>query len=114
MIIRREQMAMFRAYARQQFEKRMAAHLRRAFPQQTDSMTESDLRAAVHTRTDDSISYGLDYEDEIERYLDYTVIYGLEFPALRWARAILTTGEPGPTKLRQLEEQHRAAAGTQA
>jgi hypothetical protein len=112
MVIRRQQMEVFRSYTRQQFEKRMAAHLRAAFPEQTAKMTEPDLQAAVRARIEESISYGLDYEKEIERYLDYTVIYGAEFPSLPWAKAILGTGESGPTKVRQLEEQHHLHSGT--
>ncbi len=43
MVIRRGQMEVFRAYTLQQFKKRMAARLRRTYPEQTASMTGPQL-----------------------------------------------------------------------
>jgi hypothetical protein len=111
LVIRDEQMEAFGAYMMRQFEERMAAHLRAAFPEQIGEMPETELRQAVRARIAQSASYGLNYEDEIERYLDYTVIHGAEFPRMPWASEILKTGESGPTKVRLLEEQHRLRSG---
>jgi hypothetical protein len=111
LVIRKEQMEAFSAYMMRQFEERMAAHLRVAFPEQMGEISETELQQAVRARIAEATSYGLDYEDEIERYLDYTVIYGAEFPRMPWASAILATGESGPTKVTLLEEQHRVRSG---
>jgi hypothetical protein len=109
MLIRREQMDVFAVYMMKRFEERMATHLRQTFPEPTAGMPQDELIALIRAGIATAGSYGLEYEDEIERYLDYMMIYGRAFdsdPRTSWAGFILRSAEYAPTKLRLLEEQH--------
>lgn len=90
--IRNSQMKTLSEYTRRQFEQRMAVHLRANFPQQTGDVPEPELRVRIHNSLTQAAQYHVTLEDDVRRYLEYTVMYGSDFdtnPRSAWARAIL-------------------------
>jgi hypothetical protein len=107
--IRKDQMTVLGDYMMRRFEKRMATHLEDAFPEQLKVMTPVAVMEMIRAEIAKANGYGLEYEDEIELYLEYTVIYGRDFdtnPKTSWAGEILRGDEYGPAKVRLLQEHH--------
>jgi hypothetical protein len=76
--IRPEQMNVFAEHSEKDFHQRMAAHLREDFPEQTQNTSVDELDAFVRKWTADAQSHELEYECEVEEYLNLCVM----FPAL--------------------------------
>ena len=92
MIIRREQMEVFGAHLRQQFEQRMTHHLRARFPDETRAFKEDALWEVVVAGIRQAERYGIDSEDDIRRYLEYMMVLAPDFdtnPRTAWAGEIL-------------------------
>ena len=108
LVIRKEQMEVFRAYMLEQFENRMLTHLRSAFPDQARDMPELDLRSLIHTGIENADKYGIVDEVDIRHYLEYMLIYGLDFdtnPSTSWAGIILRNPElTGTDKMAQIDD----------
>lgn len=77
LVIRREQMDVLSAYMRAQFEQRMVNHLRAKFPERTQDLPDERIRSVVQNSTKKAESYGIEYEDDIRRFIEYLVIYGV-------------------------------------
>lgn len=74
--IRKEQMDVLSAYARNQFEQRMIKHLRAKFPDRTKDLPDERIRLVVQDSMRKAKGYHIEYEDDIRRFTEYLVIYG--------------------------------------
>jgi hypothetical protein len=79
LVIRDEQMEALRQYMLRSFQNRMVSHLRTDFPEETSEMSDEELQTLVQTGMDKAESYGIVYEDDIQRFLDYMLIHGPDF-----------------------------------
>jgi hypothetical protein len=92
MIIRRKQMESFTNQMRRQFEQRMGHHLRAKFPRETTSLDERTLEHLTISGIRRAERYGINFEDDIQRYLEYMMVLSHDFdtnPRTAWAGNIL-------------------------
>lgn len=90
--IRKEQMEVLSAYMCEQFEWRMVKHLREVFPDRTKDLPDEKIRIVVQDSIRKAQSYGIEYEDDIRRFIEYLVIYGSRLDTreeTRWIGDIL-------------------------
>jgi hypothetical protein len=92
LIIRKEQVAVFGPVGKKAFEDRMIAHLKRAFPEQVESLGEPKLRETIQFGTQRAASYRIASERDVCKYIDLMIFYGRDFDKdlkLPWAQSIL-------------------------
>ena len=92
LVIRKQQMDVFRNYEIKKFEDRMVLHLRSGFPEQTKTIPEQALREMILTGIDKAESYKVTDEVDVERFLECIMRYGSDFdtdPNISWAAEIL-------------------------
>lgn len=109
LVIRKEQMEVFSRYMLKKFEDRMVIHLQSSFSEPTKGMPETDLRSMIQTATDKAKVYNVTTEDDVQRYLEYMMIYGPKFdtdPKTMWARKILRTEDIDGTEKMELMDEH--------
>ena len=107
LVIEQQQIDVMSAYMLKQFENRMMIHLLAAFPQQTQGMPESALRAMVQGGMQRAAQYKVEFEDDIKRYLELMVVHGGSFdtdPRTTWAGRILRSDLHGSLKMDRIEE----------
>ena len=99
MIIDKRQMKAFSSEAANRFESRQIAHLRARFPQQTAGAADAQIRQFVREGRARAEKRGVDAEDDIERFLEFRVIHGLEYDErCDWANRIFTIDGVSGTK----------------
>ncbi len=92
LIIRKEQMDLFRAAMRKRFETRMVEHIRQTFPERTRDVSDERIYNAVQESMRKAESFGIELEDDIRRFIEYLVIYGTQLDIkedIRWLGEIL-------------------------
>ena len=92
LIIRKEQMDALGAHMRARFESRMIEHIRNNFPDRTNNVSNEDIRTVMQYGTKKAEYYGIEYEGDIRRFIEYLVIYGTQLDAkeeTRWMVDIL-------------------------
>ena len=92
LIIRPEQIEIFKQVEIKKFENRMLKHLRAVFPVQTKTSNDDELLKLIQVGIDHSLKYGITMEWDIRRYLECSVLYGWDFdqnPETKWAIDIL-------------------------
>lgn len=92
LVIREEQMEVFKKVAIENFENRMFKHLRTVFSIQTMTLNDYELLKLIQVGIYNSKKYGMKMEWDIRRYLECSVLYGWDFdenPKTKWARKIL-------------------------
>ncbi len=108
MILRPQHFAAFEKVSRKQFEDNMIVHLRKAFKEQTEPMSDDDLRRLVQEGMVRAEKYKVENKDDVRRYLDCMMIYGNDFdtnPKTHWAGQILRTPSlTGAKKMDAVEE----------
>ena len=90
--IRKEQMAVFREPAINDYVKRMVVHLNETFPEKCEALGDAKIRETVKYGIQRSASYGITSEGDVRKYIDLMLMFGLDFdqdPQLPWASAIL-------------------------
>jgi hypothetical protein len=90
--IRKEQIAVFGPLGKKVFEDRMLTHLKKVFPEQSESLGEPKLRETVQYGTQRAAAYGIVSECDVCKYIDLMILYGRDFDKdlnLRWAQSIL-------------------------
>jgi hypothetical protein len=76
LIIRDEQMDVLRAHMRRQYEQHIVKHLREKFPDRTKDLPDKRIRDTMQNGMKKAEGYGLEYEDDIRRFIEYSVMYG--------------------------------------
>jgi len=92
MVIRRQQMEVFRHHMVEQFLDRMLVHVRSTFAEQTREVSDDGLRQTIRAGIDQAAQYGVTDEADVQRYLKYVFAYGSDFataPRTAWAGDIL-------------------------
>jgi len=90
--IRKEQLAVFGPLGKKAFEDRMITHLKKVFPEQSESLGEPKLRETIQYGTQRAASYRIISERDVCKYIDLMILYGRDFdkdPNLPWAQSIL-------------------------
>jgi hypothetical protein len=75
------------------FEKRTLSHLRSTFPDLTAGRVDEEILRFVRLGVDRSASYGIVIERDVERFIEYMVLYGPRFdadPRYAWAAKLLS------------------------
>ena len=110
-----KQMQAFAAMMRSGFEKRMVAHLRSTFPKLTSARPDEDILRFVRFGVERSAAYGIAIERDVERYLEYMVLYGPRFdtdPRYAWASKVLNTAETsGTAKMDRIDDYDQFVLG---
>ncbi len=105
--IRNEQMAVLRRHYFDSFVERMLVHLRAAHPSRTVRMSTTELSDFVRAGVRKAKSYRVRSEDNLETFLDFAMIYGLdcfELPGFEWARRVLESSLGQAAKMNRLSE----------
>ena len=102
--IREEQMAVFAAYERSQFEKNIAARLREDYPDEAGEADEAELLSFVAAQIAKAGDYGITRSTDVEIYVDRAAYYGANWDAeLDWAKDILTNPDlDGPARIEDI------------
>ena len=90
--IRKEQLAAFRPLGEKTFEDRVIAHLKKVFPEQSESLGEPKLRESIQYGKQRAASYKIISERDVCKYIDLMIVYGRDFdkdPNHPWAQSIL-------------------------
>jgi hypothetical protein len=90
--IRKEQLAVFGPLGEKAFEDRVIVHLKKVFPQQSQTLGELKLRETIQYGGQRAASHGVISERDVCKYIDLMILYGRDFdkaPSLPWAESIL-------------------------
>ena len=93
LVIRPEQMEVFKEAALRSFESEMVAHLAEFSPPLFKAIGEEQMRKAIQFGIDRAGSYGFDFRGPVRLYLELMLLFGSHFdtdPQYPWAAAILT------------------------
>ncbi len=110
LIIRREQMEVFRAAALRGFEDEMVTHLAEFSPALSKVAGEQQMRKAVRLGMERAGAYGLDLRGPVRLYLELMLLFGSAFdtdPQYPWAAEILNDRDTGP-QMQRAERLHAA------
>lgn len=90
--IRKEQLAVFGPLAKEAFEDRAIAHIKRVFPEQSQTLGVPKLRETIQYGTQRAASYRIISERDVCKYIDLMILYGRDFDKdsnLPWAQSVL-------------------------
>ena len=85
-------MTVFVEPALKAFEDRVAAHLKRCFPRQSEALGEAKVHEVIHYGIQRAKSYGIIAERDVCKYIDLMIVFGRDFdkdPQLGWPAPIL-------------------------
>jgi len=77
---------------RGQFESRMVGHIKNTFPDRIKNVSDEKIRTVIQESSKKAESFGIEYEDDIRRFIEYLVIYGTQLDIkedIRWLGEIL-------------------------
>jgi len=85
---------------------RMSKQLRLKFPDQLAGIDDTTLERRILNSIDNAEQYGIDKEGDVEKFLEYSVKYGVEFyKECLWAKKVLSDPEiDGSDKMVELEK----------
>ena len=92
LLIRNEQMDVFRRQAITRFEDQMVAHLVKTYPALYQSMPERDIQAFIRRGVEKGGRFGVNTEDAVRILLEMMTTFGEEFersPDPSWIQEIL-------------------------
>ncbi|MBW2247057.1 MAG: hypothetical protein JRF62_07615 [Deltaproteobacteria bacterium] len=102
LIIREEQMEVFRKYMCRQFENRMVLHLSKYFPEECKALGEQRVRNTIRYGIERAKTYGIVIQNDVGRYTNLMFTFGRDFdkdPTLPWAGEVLNDEDLGwPTR----------------
>jgi len=100
LLIRDEQLVALRGIRQKEYEKRLAAHLRKYFSETCTKLGEQGLRDAVRYGIQRAKAYGIQAERDVAKYLNLMFVFGRDFdtdPRFPWAASMLRSTDYGPT-----------------
>ncbi len=107
--IRKEQMGAFSAALTREANRRLAAYARQRFPRGFKQADDAALYEFAGKVRITAKQYGIDKENDVATFLDFTVMYGEEFPTSSWAADVLQNDALlGPSKITILRQRVRA------
>lgn len=115
MLIRDEQLVALRGVRQKEYEKRLAAHLRKYFSETCTDLGERGLRDAVRYGIKRAKAYGIQAERDVAKYLNLMFVFGRDFdtdPRFPWAASMLRSTDYGPTlRINQVYSDGKAMRG---
>jgi len=94
MYLRGDQVEAFQADGVKRFVERMAAHVRRAFPQEIKTSSDADLREHLLHSIAEAGRYGIELERDVADFVDLTFLLGRDFHVqVPWVGPILESPE---------------------
>jgi hypothetical protein len=90
--IRKEQLAVFGPLGKKAFEDRVVAHIKKVFPERSQSLGEPKLRETIQYGTQRAAAHRIISEHDVCKYIDLMILYSRDFdkdPNLPWAQSIL-------------------------
>ena len=108
LIIRCLQMEAFSEYTRRDFENRLIMHISEIIPAEAANMPEGGLRDRVRQAVDKALGYGIEAEEDVLLFVDFTFELGQDFeqtPEYDWALNILQDQRlPGHDKVQLIQK----------
>jgi len=107
LVIRPEQMELFRRIARQPFEAEMLAHGKRFSPRLSEVLGDEQLRVALRRAIDRATGYGFTNRGPVRLYIELMFLFGSGFdsdPQYRWASEILRGDQEQMQRANELYE----------
>lgn len=106
--INKQQLNAFSGYMLSQFEQRMIVNFRTNFHNHTEKIEENNMLNMVRDGYNKAHGYNIVTEDDVRRYLEYMVLFSLDFdinPDTEWAREILQDGDlNGTDKMNKIDD----------
>lgn len=99
LVIRTEQMEVFKEVMRRAFENEMVTHLAEFSPPLFQAVKEEQMRKAIRFSIDQADRYGFTFRGPVRLYLELMLLFGSHFdtdPQYPWAAEILTNQDSGP------------------
>jgi hypothetical protein len=90
--IRKEQLAVFGPLGKNAFEDRVVAHIKKVFPEQSQTLGEPKLRETIQYGTQRAAAHRIISERDVCKYIDLMILYGRDFdkdPNLPWVQSVL-------------------------
>ena len=87
--IRKKQMGEFSTAMLRRADLRLAVYARKRFPAIFRKTTDTELGRFVENVRAEAKKHGIEREDNVATFLDFTVMYGQEFAGSSWAADIL-------------------------
>jgi hypothetical protein len=90
--IRKEQLAVFGPLGKKAFEDRLVTHIKKVFPQESQSLGEPQVRETIQYGTQRAAAHRIVSERDVCKYIDLMLLYGRDFDKdsnLPWAQSIL-------------------------
>jgi hypothetical protein len=100
LMIRHEQLVALRGVRQKEYERRLAAHLRKHFAETCAALGDQGLGDAVRYGIQRARSYGIQAERDVVKYLNLMFVFGRDFdtdPRFPWAASMLRSTDYGPT-----------------
>lgn len=101
LIIRNEQLEVFRQYALVQFINNMAQYLRVTYSQQTSSLSEAELQSEIRAGIKHAAKYNVRFQYDVQQFLSQRMEFGADFdtkPETAWMAEILNDEGLSPTE----------------
>jgi len=111
LLIREEQLLAFSREQEERFVRELCQYARNEFPAETSELADGDHDAISRQAISNARGYGIAERADIYRFLNFMLIYGLEFDDdLPWAREILNTAQDRSGTIKMLELYEEAIA----
>jgi hypothetical protein len=107
--IRGEQVEAFAAAMTARADAGLAGYARRRFPPEFAGRPDADVLAFVRRVRAAARGHGVEREDDVSAFLDFTVMYGPDFPAAPWAADVFAAAAlSGSDRMAELRRRVRA------
>jgi len=114
-IVRKEQVAAFRAAAQQHFAERMRAYIAEEYPRRYEALGEEGTKALVQKGIEAAEGYGIEGEGPTAVLIELMVDFGEKLersPDRVWAEGILAQPDiPGQVRVGVVRERFEARTG---
>ena len=100
MIVRSEQIEPFQTSLEGRFDCDLAKYAQRRFPDVFQAVAQDRLLTFVRQVRETAARFGVDRQDNVATFLDFRVMYGVDFHTAPWASDILSCNDlHGPDKM---------------
>jgi hypothetical protein len=114
-IVRREQVAVFRADAQRRFAERMRAYIAEEYPRHYEVLGEEGTNGLVQKGIEKAAQHGIETEGATAVLIELMVEFGEKLersPERAWAEKMLAEPEvPGQVKVKAIRERFEASTG---
>jgi hypothetical protein len=100
LLIRDDQLSSLRRVRQKEYERRLAAHLKKYFPDTCAKLGDKGLLDALRHGVQRAKTYGIQAERDVVKFLNLMFVFGRDFdtdPRFPWAASMLHSADYGPT-----------------